>query len=306
MSIKEVRKSKADSTWLSHKLYYRNTLGKKDSIKVDLKSRGNFRLNECYLPPLWIKIPKKRAAGTLFQGNKKVKLVLPCNNQSGSNDLILREYICYKLCELITPFAFKTRLVNIDLTELRGKKDKNFQVKGIMIEDLEKVAKHFNAREAKDVKIYPSGLEDTSALRFYFFQVLISNTDWSETQQHNTKLIQLRRGNYVAMPYDFDMSGVVDAPYSVVSEINGIKLPIENVKERLYRGFCKSPVLTEFVRKEILSKEDKLLSVPDLLKGELSDNEISSIKDYLKDFFEVLKNDNSFKKNILDQCRSAN
>jgi hypothetical protein len=138
MSIKEVRKSKADSTWLSHKLYYRNNFGKKDSIKVDLKSRGNFRLNECYLPPLWIKIPKKRAAGTLFQGNKKVKLVLPCNNQKGSNDLILREYICYKLCELITPFAFKTRLVNIDLTELRGKKDKNFQVKGIMIEDLEK------------------------------------------------------------------------------------------------------------------------------------------------------------------------
>ena len=88
-----------------------------------------------------IKIEKKQAAGTLFKGNKKLKLVLPCNRQSGSNDLILREYICYKLCEAITPYAFKTRLVNVNMTELRGKKNKNFQLKGILIEDIEKAAK---------------------------------------------------------------------------------------------------------------------------------------------------------------------
>src|SRR4051794_7362286 len=49
MSIKQVRKSKEDTSYLSHKL--------------------------CYFPPLWISIEKKDAKGTLFEGNKKLKLV---------------------------------------------------------------------------------------------------------------------------------------------------------------------------------------------------------------------------------------
>jgi hypothetical protein len=305
MSIREVQKSKEDSSWLSHKLYYKNASGLNDSIKVDLKGRGNFRLRECYIPPLWIKIKKSESKGTLFEGNKKVKLVLPCNNQNGSNDLILREYICYKLYEVVSPYAFKTRLVNADLTELRGKKNKNFQLKGILIEDINKTAKRFNAKPLEDETISAPVLEDTNALRLYLFQFLISNTDWSEIHQHNTKLIYQHNGNYISIPYDFDMSGLVDAPYAVVSMIGDTPLPVESVRQRYYRGFCRSPEVTQFVRNEFLSKEEKLLSIPDLLKGELNDKEIAGIKEYLEEFFDVLKNDNLFKRNILDNCRSA-
>jgi len=75
----------------------------------------------------------------LFEGNKKLKLVLPCDYGKGSNDLILKEYLCYRLYEHITPYSFKTRLVNIELTEQREKKNRNFSIKGILIE----VAKSF-------------------------------------------------------------------------------------------------------------------------------------------------------------------
>src|SRR3954468_7428726 len=54
MSIKQVRKSKEDTLYLSHKLYYRNSSGIYDSIKIGLKGRGNFRLQQCYFPPLSI------------------------------------------------------------------------------------------------------------------------------------------------------------------------------------------------------------------------------------------------------------
>jgi hypothetical protein len=83
-------------------------------------------------------------------------------------------------------------------------------------------------------------------------------------------------------------------------------LPIENVKERFYRGFCKSPELTQYIRKEFLEKKEKLLSIPDLLKGELNDKEITAIKKYLEEFFDILNYDGSFKKNILDNCRTTN
>src|SRR5207244_1343956 len=61
ISIREIKKSNGDSTWTSNKLYFRTEAGLTDSIKVDMKSRGHFRLANCYFPPLWIKIDKKAA-----------------------------------------------------------------------------------------------------------------------------------------------------------------------------------------------------------------------------------------------------
>jgi hypothetical protein len=45
----------------------------------------------------WIKITRKNARGTLFEGNKKLNLVLPCDNNERGNTLILKEFLCYKL-----------------------------------------------------------------------------------------------------------------------------------------------------------------------------------------------------------------
>jgi hypothetical protein len=115
------------------------------------------------------------------------------------------------------------------------------------------------------VRIDPRTLQDTIAFRFALFQFMISNTDWSKASQHNSKLISLH-SKYIPIPYDFDMSGLVDAPYAVVSVVGDEALPVESVRERYYRGFCTSPEITQLVRNEFLSKEKKLLSIPDLLK----------------------------------------
>ena len=306
-SIKEIKKnkSKKEDPYISNLLYYQRAPGLYDSIKIKIKGRGNFRMQGCYFPPLWIKLPKKQIEGTVFEGNKKLKLVLPCNKQSDNNALILKEYLCYKLYEMITPYSFKTRLVNIDFTELRGKEVRHFQLKGFFIEDLDKTAERVHAKAMEEVKADPMLLQDTGALRFAFFQYLIANTDWSRQYQHNTKLIHLNSGGYIAIPYDFDLSGVVDAPYGFVSLVGEEELSIQNVRERLYRGWCRSESVTQLVRNEFLSKQSALLSVPDTLTGELTDKEITSIKAYLAEFFETLRDENSFRRNIIDHCRSA-
>jgi len=302
LSVKEIRKSREDTLYLSHKLYYRNASGIYDSIKVGLKGRGNSRMQICYFPPLWVKIQKKDAKGTVFEGNKKVKLVVPCEGQRESNELILREYLCYKLYEIVTPYAFKTRLVNIELTERRKKKTDTWQQKGILIEDVDKTAKRFNATELNETKLSAAALHDTSALRFDMFQFMIANTDWSKGFQHNSKLIY-QKPNVIPIPYDFDMSGLVDAPYAVVSQINGEQLPIESVTQRYYRGHCRSHELTEFVREEFLSREEKFLATADELKDELPAKDIEEIKDYLKYFFTILKDDDLFEREVVSRCR---
>ena len=172
-----------------------------------------------------------------------------------------------------------------------------------MVEDVDKTAKRFDAKPVKDAKISAASLHDTSALRFDLFQLMISNTDWSKSFQHNSKLIY-QNPKYVPIPYDFDMSGLVNAPYAVVSQINGEQLPVASVRDRYYRGHCRPSELTEFIRKEFLSKEEKLLSIPDVLKGELTDKEIKEVKDYLEEFFIILKDDRLFKHDVLDRCLS--
>jgi hypothetical protein len=304
VSFKKVKDSKADSTYINQKLYFQNFSGNADSIKIGIKGRGNFRLRECYYPPMWIKIKKSDAKGTVFESNRKLKLVLPCDNRESSNALILREFLCYKLYEEITPFAFLTRLADIDLTELRNNKNKITNVKGIFIEDVEKTAARLHAKTLKNIRLTPAALNDTCAARFELFQYLISNTDWSISYQHNSKLFAVNSNNYFSIPYDFDMSGIVDAPYAVVSEVNGELLDISHVTERLYRGYCHPADVMEFVRKEFLAKELRLMSVPDQLKGYLPEKEIKRIKDYMQEFFSLLKDNREFKYVILDKCRT--
>src|SRR6187431_2319730 len=58
MSIKEIAGSKEDSTYISHMLYLKNADGSLDSIPCGLKGRGNYRLKNCFFPPLWLKMKK--------------------------------------------------------------------------------------------------------------------------------------------------------------------------------------------------------------------------------------------------------
>jgi hypothetical protein len=306
VSIKEVKDNTGDTVYIGNQLLYRNTKGTYDSVKAELKARGKFRLKECYFPPLRIKMEKADIQGTVFEGNKSLKLVMPCKTQSSSNDLVVREFLCYKLYEVITPYCLKTRLVNIDFTEEQKKKEKNFQLKGILLEDADKAAKRFNAKIAdENMRVLPSILQDTADLRVSLFQYMISNTDWSSMYQHNIRLLQ--RGSsdlFVPITFDFDMSGLVDAPYSVVSETTEGEIgDQQTVRDRLYRGWCRNDGVTQFVRKEFISKEDKLLAAVDGIKDQLPAKQIDDIKDYLRQFFKTLKDDNSFRKLIASQCR---
>jgi len=303
ISTKDIRQSKRDSTYLSNMLYYGNVSGKLDSIKAGLKGRGNFRFKACYFAPLWIKIKKNNARGTVFEGNQKLKIILPCNSPESYNALILKEYLCYKLYEEITPYAFHTRLADIKLT-VRDKRNKIYKLKGILLEDIDEVATRFHAKSLSQVFLSPSVINDTTAVRFELFQYMISNTDWSLVHQHNIKLIVQDKTKIIPLIYDFDMSGLVDAPYAVVSQVDGESLDVKSVTDRLYRGYCRSPETMQFVRQEYISKKEKLLALSDQLEGQLADKEIKDIKNYLGDFFSILQDDRLFKTFVLNKCRA--
>lgn len=103
------------------------------------------------------------------------------------------------------------------------------------------------------------------------------------------------------------MSGRVDASYAVVSQVQGEILPIESVRERLFRGFERDPAMYEQVRQGYLSKKDEMLQVViDMEDDFINHRDYRATLDDVNEFFEVLEDDNRFQRKILEKTRAQN
>ena len=77
-SIKEIKSKTNDSTYMDSEISVQTSSGSWETFPFEIRTRGNFRLANCYYPPMRIKLKKDEAKGTIFQGNRSLKLVLPC------------------------------------------------------------------------------------------------------------------------------------------------------------------------------------------------------------------------------------
>ena len=297
-SNKEMNRKTDDSTFIKTAMGYFHD-EKWSSIEVDLRARGNFRRNECYFPPIKMKIKKDQYKETLFDGNKTMKLVMPCKLESENNDNVLQEFIAYKIYEKISPYHFKTRRVDIDFTEPNGKKEKTFQLKGFLIEDDKRVAERHEGKVFERY-IHPMAMQHLTSVHNAFFQFLLGNTDFSVAYQHNGKLLYIDK-NIIPLPYDFDMSGWVDPSYATVNET----LNINSVKDRVYRGFSRDRSYFDQVRKEFKDKKEDLMALVASYASEFeSTNEFESMQKFMVSFYQVIENDTAFEKEIVASART--
>jgi hypothetical protein len=298
LSLSEVKKKTNDSTYIPAVLSFKNEVGAWDSIPITLRARGNFRRKECGYPPLRIKVKKKDGANTVFEGTKSLKLVLPCFGAKSNQDLINKEYLCYQLYEPVTTYHLRTRILDITLVE-KGKREKTSQINGFFIEDDDPLAERHQAKVVDEKKINPMQLEDTSALRQDLFQYMIANTDFSTTFFHNIKIMLTDKGRYIPVPYDFDMSGIVNPPYATIDP----RWEIKSVRERVYKGYCRSEKVAEYVRQEFIGREENIYSIIDLHQKLMGPKETESLKKFVGEFFAILKNDKYYGELIAAKCR---
>ncbi|NBS19953.1 MAG: hypothetical protein EBS74_09270, partial [Flavobacteriia bacterium] len=297
-SNKVIRLETGDTTYIKTNLsYFHNDQW--EDLEVSLRARGNFRRSKCYFPPIKIKIKKSKAKGSLFEGNKSLKLVLPCLLEDEKNDNILQEYMAYKFYEKISPYYFKTRRVDIEFTEIKKNKTIVHQLKGFLIEDDKRVADRFEGKVFERY-IHPKAMDDITSIQNALFQFMIGNTDFSVAYQHNGKLLYLNNKIH-PLPYDFDLCGLVDASYAIVNSRLGIK----SVQDRKYRGFQRDKSLVQKVRQQILSNKSDLFQILEQQKGQFELNEeFESSKAYLTSFFEIAENDDLFEKMVIDNMRT--
>jgi hypothetical protein len=204
---------------------------------VRIKPRGNFRRSRCTFPPIKLNFKETEFFSKATENLKTLKLVNTCQSGDTYQELIHKEYLTYRIFNLLTKYSFRVRLLKIDFMD-SGKKNKSSISYGFIIEDIDELAKRLNA-EKVDTKVSNQDLTDIDHVnRVTTFQFMIGNTDWSIPGLHNVKLIKSRDSKLYrpfAIPYDFDLSGLVDAPYAAPNPI----LPIKDVKTRLFRGNCR-------------------------------------------------------------------
>ncbi|HEX8841860.1 MAG TPA: hypothetical protein VF757_06125 [Sphingomicrobium sp.] len=265
---------------------------------ITLTPRGITRLasDVCQFPPLRVEFTRPPPAGSLFQGQRKLKLVAHCKRDPDFQQKVLLEYAAYRMYNLMTPQSFRVRLANIDYVD-NGKP--YVSRLGFFIEDFGDVAKRNGMSVAHMGPLVAlQQIEPRSAARQAVFEYMISNYDWSERAGpqgteccHNSRLMTAGPGSLLTtVPYDFDFSGLVDAPYAGPPE----GIPIRTLRDRNYRGYCAHMNEARAAAAEFSAKRGELLGVLATIPG-MSDRTRASAASYLGGFFQDLDSGKIFR-----------
>ncbi|MGW8267754.1 MAG: hypothetical protein ACWGSQ_15420, partial [Longimicrobiales bacterium] len=210
---------------------------------------------------------------------------------------LLEEYLAYRIYNLLTEVSFRVRLARITYVDSRGG-DAPVTRMAFLIEDEDALAARLDGMMVEVRSAPPSDFHQGQAALLYVFQFMIGNTDWAISQFHNVKALRIGSG-YFPVPYDFDWSGLVDAPYAGPNP--KIADRIDNVRERLFWGACNDAIDYQAIFALIREKRDAILALPPSIPR-LSEGNRRSAVEYLEEFYEVIDNENAARRQIVDAC----
>jgi hypothetical protein len=268
-------------------------------IPVKLNSRGHLRLNPrtCSFVPIKVEFPKAEIAGTIFEGQTNLKLGTHCQNEKEFDQFVMREYLTYKLANLVTPFSFRARLARGTYVDAKSKKQISVH-NAVFLEHENDVARRLSGRDVSLPRIEFKDLDKDSTTLMMLMEYMLGNTDYSIWALHNVVIIQDKKRTLYPVAYDFDMSGMVHPPYAIPDQ----RLRLRAVTDRLYRGPCRTVDEFNTVAEQFRSKKTDMIAAVEGMK-ELSGSHKSEMKDYLESFFKTIEKPESIKKAFVDGCK---
>jgi hypothetical protein len=273
---------------------------------VDVRVRGNFRLQRanCNFPPLRLDFPRNQMDGTVFEGENQLKLVTPCHD--GPDDYqqyIYDEYLAYRVHNLLTPYSFRVRLVEITYEDIEDDYDTRTKI-GFLVESDERMAERNRGTYQESLpQLPPWDADGAQSVIAAVFNYMIGMLDWSAVRFHNVRPIRTEDGRYIPVPYDFDFAGVVNARYAnpppEITRDHGIR----RVTQRLYRGFCRPELEYAPVADLFLSKRQEIVDLYRSFELYQDRDRAEDALEFYEDFWEVMEDPDEFEDEIVDDCR---
>jgi len=271
-----------------------------DPIALQVRTRGNFRLRRTTcgdMPPIRLNFPTGAVAGTVFEGQDKLKLVTHCRNNGQYEQNTLQEYLVYRMYNLLTDKSFQVRLARITYVDTSGEDDPVTRY-GFILEAEEALAQRLDGALLELPRVHPADYELHPMLLLTLFQHMIGNTDFSMVQFHNVVLLRVGDAAHYPVPYDFDWSGFVNARYAEPNETLGIR----NVRQRLFRGFCMEGL--DYARgiADLMAIRDDVFALIEAQEG-LEDDARKDVREYIEEYYEILDSERRRDREIRGACR---
>jgi len=272
--------------------------------KVTVKYRGQSRYERCRFPPARITFKKPIYEVSDSGRIKKMKLVNQCQSGPSYENYIIKEYLVYKLYGVLTDTAFRVRLVKLNLLDSEKKRKPASQY-GILIEPEELLESRLKITEVKTEAVslrhmYPSLIDQVA-----IFNYMVSNWDWSVPGQHNVSVFASSQpgsaGMGIPIPFDFDLTGVVNADYAIPPP----DMSIETNRERLFSGICRTREVYHSELQEFLEKKGEFYAVIND-SPYLSNMAKKDVISFLNQFFDQLekpRNRDNLIDTFLETCK---
>jgi len=297
-NLRQIIRKKAKKENHRGVLTYQDAEGNPQEWAIKIRARGNMRNKVCFLPPLKIDFKKGALKAAGIKGEyDDLKLVVRCKGTDAYENYVLKEYLTYKIYNMLTEHSFRVQLIKLTLEDIEGKQ-KSIEAYAFLIESIEELATRVNSKIITHAFFKDYLLHANSYDRMCVFQFMIGNADWHITKQHNTKIIGVHELNAaVAIPYDFDYSALVHTPYATPHT----KLPIEDIRDRYYLGLCRESGAYDATFQLYRTKKQEILDYIqqfDLLGGKYK----KAMLNYLDSFFDVLDKPKACQSQIINHC----
>lgn len=299
-----LRQERPEKDYVSGKFFV-NVDGDVQEFEVGIRTRGNFRRRPdvCAFPPLRLNFKKSEVKETLLDGQDKLKLVTHCGREAYTyKQVVVSEYLAYRMLNILSDVSFNVRLLEITYESPGG--DTEFESYGILIEHKDSLAERIGAAPMTVEKI-PSAELDRDYLNLTsVFHYLIGNTDYSPIAAapgaeccHNHLLFGNETPPVYSVPYDFDMSGFVGAPYAAPNP----KLKIDSVQERLYRGLCSNNERLPATLDIFLQKREEIETLIRSQEELASRSRRDKLK-YVGQFYKTITSERRLQRSIIRRC----
>lgn len=291
----------------STQLIYRGQDGVEKNLAVEIRVRGGWRARKdhCKVPPLFVRFATADTVGTPFAGQKMLPLTTHCRNSRAKTgtvggkvyeQYVLKEYYVYRLYNMLSDKSLRVRLALIDYSSA-SEPGESTERYAFFTEHFDDVAARNGAKWSSKKTFDADRVDPITWDRMALFNYMIGNTDSSVVRERNVLLITDEEGRQYPVPYDFDMSGLVDAEYGGVSP----RLDFRDARHRYYLGFCHPQV-------DFPSRIAEFEQHKDVMLGQLE--EVPGIKwraektarSYLKKFFNILASPRKTEQGIVSAC----
>ena len=300
--IKTLRKDIGDEReYHDATVSYTNDEDNEINLDIKIKTRGHFRRNpiNCNFPPLRFDFRLSEVENTIFANQQKIKFVTHCQTKKEQYEqYILQEYLAYKVLNMLTDKSFRVRLVRISYVDLAGKENLPDRY-GFFIEDNDKMAERLGGQIVEFKNVHPDRTEYKQITLVSLYQYFIGNTDWSVPSLHNIELVLTDSVKPpIAVPYDFDWSGIVNANYATPAP----QLAIKTVRERLYRGYYRSAGDLQLYLQHFNDKRDEIYSLYNDFEP-LDDKVRGRTIKYIDQFYSTINNPRMVNNIFVKGCR---